>query len=78
MMEALLPRKGNDMAKENSFEKQMQKLQEIVEKLEKDEVDLAESIKLYEEGLDLSRSLKQQLSGFEKKIKELSSDDEQI
>lgn len=64
------------MAKEMSFEKQMKKLQDIVDKLEKDDVELEESIALYEEGLNLSKSLKKQLDVFEKKIGELNSNDE--
>ncbi|MBQ9425437.1 MAG: exodeoxyribonuclease VII small subunit [Erysipelotrichaceae bacterium] len=64
------------MEKELSFEQQMKKLQDIVEKLEKNDVELDESIALYEEGLRLSRILKEQLDQFEKKIEELSRDDE--
>ena len=64
------------MAKENSFEKQMKKLEEIVEKLEKDDVELDESIALYEEGLKLSKVLKKQLQDFEEKINELSEKQE--
>ena len=67
------------MAKEMNFEKQMQKLQEIVEKLEKGDVQLDESLSLYEEGLKLSKNLKKQLTDFEKKIAELNveeADDE--
>ena len=69
-------RKGNNMEKQKSFEAQMKKLQQIVDKLEKDEVNLEESISLYEEGLNLSKSLKEQLAKFEDKIKELSEDNE--
>lgn len=65
------------MAKELNFEKQMQRLQEIVEKLEKDEVDLEKSISLYEEGLTLSKTLKEHLNKFEKKINELSKEDDE-
>ena len=65
------------MSKEMNFEKQMKKLQEIVEKLEKDDVDLEESISLYEEGLVLSKSLKEQLNKFEARIKELGSEEDE-
>ncbi|MBR5755819.1 MAG: exodeoxyribonuclease VII small subunit [Erysipelotrichaceae bacterium] len=65
------------MSKEMNFEKQMKKLQEIVEKLEKDDVDLEESISLYEEGLVLSKSLKEQLNKFEARIKELGSKEDE-
>ena len=60
------------MSKEIKFEEQMKKLQEIVEKLERNDVELDESIALYEEGLKLSKSLKDQLSGFESKIAALN------
>jgi exodeoxyribonuclease VII small subunit len=64
------------MAKELSFEQQMKKLQDIVEKLEEGNVELDESIKLYEEGLKLSKELKRQLSVFEEKIDKLGQDNE--
>ena len=64
------------MAKEISFEEQMKKLQEIVEKLERNDIDLDESIRLYEEGLKLSKQLKEQLEGFEEKIAALNKGEE--
>ncbi|MBP5280243.1 MAG: exodeoxyribonuclease VII small subunit [Erysipelotrichaceae bacterium] len=64
------------MAKELSFEKQMLKLQEIVENLEKGDVELDESIALYEEGLKLSKGLKKQLTDFENRINELNEKQE--
>ena len=64
------------MEKELSFEEQMKKLQEIVEKLEKNDIDLDESIRLYEEGLKLSKQLKDQLGEFENKIASLNKEEE--
>ena len=64
------------MGKEKSFEQQMKMLQQIVEKLEANDVELDESIKLYEEGLKLSKTLKDQLSAFEKKIAQLNKGEE--
>lgn len=64
------------MAKELKFEDQMKKLQDIVDKLEKEDVDLDESIHLYEEGLQLAKDLKKQLSVFEERISELNKDEE--
>ncbi len=64
------------MAKELKFEDQMKKLEEIVEKLESNDVDLDDSISLYEEGLKLSKSLKEQLKKKKKKINELNKNDE--
>lgn len=63
------------MAKELKFEEQMQKLQKIVYELESDNIDLDNSLKLYEEGLKLSKSLKEQLNKFEEKINELNKDE---
>ena len=64
------------MAKESKFETQMKKLESIVDKLEREDVDLDESISLYEEGLKLSKTLKKQLQDFEKKIEALNKDNE--
>ena len=64
------------MAEEVKFEKMMKSLREIVEKLESENVDLDESLKLYEEGLKLSKVLKNKLAEYEKKISELDGEDE--
>ena len=64
------------MAKELTFEQQMKKLQDIVEKLESGDVDLDTSIKLYEDGLKLSKELKKQLLVFEDKIEKLGQENE--
>lgn len=57
-----------------NFEDKMDKLQEIVNKLEKDDIDLDTSLKLYQEGLDLTKTLKNELNEFEEKIKELNNE----
>ena len=41
--------------KENSFEKNLQKLEIIVAKLESGEISLEESVKLYEEGMQIKK-----------------------
>ena len=64
------------MENDLKFEDQMKKLQNIVERLENNEVDLDESLKLYEEGLKISAVLKKQLNAFEEKINELNKDEE--
>ena len=64
------------MAKELTFEQQMKKLQDIVDKLESGDVDLDTSIKLYEDGLKLSKELKKQLLVFEEKIEKLGQENE--
>lgn len=62
------------MPKEVKFEDQMKRLEDIVDKMEKDDIDLDSSISLYEEGLKLSKNLKTQLKKFEDKIEELNND----
>lgn len=61
--------------KERSFEQLMKQLEEIVTKIESEEVGLDESISLYEEGLKLSEELKKQLNGFEERIAGLNKDE---
>ncbi|MDO4500137.1 MAG: exodeoxyribonuclease VII small subunit [Erysipelotrichaceae bacterium] len=53
---------------EIKFEDKMNKLKTIVEQLDNEDTDLDTSIKLYEEGLKLSKELKLQLKSFEEKI----------
>lgn len=63
------------MAKE-TFESKMNKLKEITEKLDDEDTSLDESIKLYEEGLKLSKDLKDQLKSYEEKIENLGDENE--
>lgn len=67
------------MAKKSElkFEDQMNRLQEIVSEIEKDNSDLDKCIELYQEGLKLSKSLKEELNKFEDKIKELNEDEDE-
>ena len=62
------------MPEETRFEEKMKKLEQIVDKLEKDDADLEESLKLYEEGLGLAKALKEQLKVFQDKISELNDE----
>ncbi|MCX7797250.1 MAG: exodeoxyribonuclease VII small subunit [Melioribacter sp.] len=57
--------------KENSFEESLKRLQEISEILEKGEVSLEESLKLYEEGINLAKFCYNTLKEAELKITEL-------
>lgn len=57
-----------------TFEQQMTRLKEIVETLERQDIDLDKSLGLYQEGLDLSKALKKQLNDFESKINKISED----
>ena len=56
---------------EEKFDTKMIRLQEIVATLEKDNEDLDKCLKLYEEGLQLSKNLKDELAKYEEKIKEM-------
>ena len=57
------------------FEDRMKRLEEIVTILEKGDEDIDKSLKLFEEGLQLSKQLKDELKEYEKKIEELTKDD---
>ena len=63
---------------EVKFEEKLNRLQQIVEKLESNEVDLDESIKLYEEGLNLVKGLNDQLSVYDNKINEITKGEENV
>ena len=60
------------MEQQIRFEEAMQKLSEIVEKLEGGEGSLDEMIRLYEEGMSLVKSCETQLDAYEAKIEKLN------
>jgi exodeoxyribonuclease VII small subunit len=60
--------------KELSFEESLSRLQEISEILENPEVDLEESIKLYEEGIKLSKICYTKLDKAELKVTQLKNE----
>ena len=51
-----------------SFEKALQKLEQVVETLESDELTLEKALKQFEEGMKLSKLCNQKLDETEKKI----------
>ena len=53
------------------FEKKLGRLEEIVQKMEKGEIALEESLKLFEEGIKLSRDCHTRLNEAEAKVKKL-------
>ncbi|HEU4521671.1 MAG TPA: exodeoxyribonuclease VII small subunit [Thermoanaerobaculia bacterium] len=61
-------RRGND------FEKAFQQLEQIVHRLESEELPLDESLRLFEEGIGLSRFCHQRLEEVEKKIELILAD----
>ncbi len=62
------------MAKELSFEDKMNKLKEIVDLLEQGKITLAESVKLYKEGLELTQKCKEELEKAKHEVKILQND----
>ena len=59
------------MNNNNNFEESMKDLELIVEKLEKGEQNLEKSLQLFEEGVEISKKLNDQLKNDEKKVSEL-------
>lgn len=58
------------------FEKKLNRLEEIVQKMEKGELSLDDSLKLFEEGVKLSRDCHGQLTTAEAQVKKLISVDD--
>ncbi len=57
------------------FEKKLSRLEEIVQKMEKGDLTLDDSLKLFEEGIKLSRDCQSQLTKAEAQVKKLVSID---
>lgn len=55
-----------------SFEKSLSQLEDIVNQLEKGDLTLEQSVKLYEKGLNISVSCKKKLETAKLKIEEIS------
>ncbi len=58
-------------AKKQSFEKALARLEEIAEKLESGDLPLGESLKIFKEGIELSRFCSQVLNQTEAELKKL-------
>jgi len=63
------------MAKGKSFEASIEELEKIVEALEKGECNLDDAVKLFENGVKLSKECHEALDKAEQKIKILTEDD---
>jgi exodeoxyribonuclease VII small subunit len=61
---------GKDSA-EPSFEQAIKRLSDIVQKLERGDLPLEESLRLFEEGVRLSRASQEKLDGAQKRVEEL-------
>ncbi len=59
-----------------SFEVSLRRLTEIVQTLEKGDLALEESLRLFEEGVQLSRASQERLDAAEKRVDELLTIDE--
>ncbi len=64
-------KKGPD---EFSFDESLRRLEQIVEQMERGDIPLEESLKLYEEGIALSKTCAQKLQQAELTIKRLGKD----
>jgi len=65
---------GSRKQQKPDFEKSLQRLEEIVEQLERGDVPLEESLRIYEEGVHLSRSCLEHLRDAELRLKKLTRD----
>lgn len=64
------------MEENKTFKDAMQRLEMIIEKLEKNEIELEEAISLFEEGLKLVEMCDEQLKTFENKVNQLIHDNQ--
>jgi exodeoxyribonuclease VII small subunit len=58
------------------FEQKLKKLEEIVKKMEAGDLELDQALKLFEEGVQLTKDCQKHLSEAEQKVKILSGVDE--
>mgnify|MGYP001422328598 FL=1 len=64
--------------KEINFEESLKKLEIIVDKLESGDVDLENSVKLYEEGMQLKQNCEEKLKKVEMQIKKIKLENNKI
>lgn len=64
---------------DTSFEKKVKDLEEIVEKLESGELEIEETLKLFQDGMKLGKDCRKMLDEIEDKVnKVLSAEGEQV
>ncbi len=66
------------MSKEENFEKLIEELEKITNKLEKEQLSLDESVKLFEEGMQISKKCNAKLEDAEKRITILINQNDEI
>lgn len=64
--------------KDENFEELIEKLEEITNKLEKEQLSLDESVKLFEEGMQISKECNSKLEDAEKRITILINQNDEI
>lgn len=62
------------MARKLSLGRAIGKLEEIVQRLEREELELEDALRLFDEGMDLIRGVEKELSESEGKIKQALAD----
>lgn len=67
-MGARMRKRSKDRASQVSFEEALAQLENIVQRLEAGDLPLEESLKLYEEGVRLSRACGERLEAAERRI----------
>jgi len=58
-----------------TFAAQLERLEEIVRRLESQDLDLDESLKLFEEGIERMRAIRDRLVAAEAKVKQVLGED---
>jgi len=71
-----MKQKGSPSKDEPTFDETVKRLSEIVTHLERGELPLEESLRLFEEGVKLSRVSQAKLDAAQKRVEELLSIDE--
>ncbi|MGV3244011.1 exodeoxyribonuclease VII small subunit [Staphylococcus sp. 11261D007BR] len=59
------------MTETKSFEEMMKELEQIVQQLDNEQISLDEALKLYQQGITLSKSCESTLKEAEKKVNEI-------
>ncbi len=59
---------------QTSFARQLERLEEIVRRLEAEDLDLDEALKLFEEGVERLRQARERLTVAEAKVKQVLSE----
>lgn len=62
------------MPGEMSFARQLERLEEIVRRLESQDLDLDDALKLFEEGVERLREARERLTAAEAKVKQVLAD----